>query len=106
MRFLRPKAEFMRNRKLFMKVSAKIKQKIVDGTLREMWQEAKWMYKYIRRYRFVVFVHIALGVVATLMSLLSSVGMRRMIDVVTGFWYGGFVNAAVFKPLNRLTGLT
>ncbi len=96
MRFLRPEAEIIRNWKILMRVSAKIKQKIVDGTLREMWQEAKWMYKYIRRYRAVVFIHITLGVVATLMSLLSSVGMRRMIDVVTGFWYGGFIRAAVF----------
>ena len=79
-----------------MSFSSKLKQKIADGSLNEMWQETKWMYRYIRRYRFVVFIHIALGVVGTLMSLLSSVGMKRMIDVVTGYWYGGFARAAVF----------
>lgn len=82
-----------------MRFSTKLKQKIADGTLREMWQEAKWMYKYIRRYRFVIFVHIALGVTGTLMGLLSSIGMKRMIDVVTGYWYGGFASAAVYMAV-------
>lgn len=68
-----------------MSISRKIKDKIKDGSFREMWFEAKWMYKYIRRYRFVVYIHILLGVIATLMSLLSSIAMKQLIDAVTGF---------------------
>ena len=79
-----------------MRLSSKLKQKIGDGTFREMWQEAKWMFKYIRRYRLVVLIHIVLGVVSTVMGLLSSVGMKRMIDVVTGFYYGGITGAAIY----------
>ena len=79
-----------------MRFSKKIKQKIGDGSFREMWEETKWMYKYIRRYRMVVVIYILLGMVGTLMSLLSSVGMKRLIDVVTGFRYGGLVNAAAY----------
>lgn len=79
-----------------MRLSSKLKQKIGDGTFREMWQEAKWMFKYIRRYRLVVLIHIVLGVVSTVMGLLSSIGMKRMIDVVTGFYYGGITGAAIY----------
>ena len=79
-----------------MSFSKKFIQKLSDGTFREMWAEIKWMYKYIRRYRLVVLIHILLGIVGTLMSLLSSVGMKRLIDVVTGFRYGGLIDAAVY----------
>ena len=79
-----------------MRLSSKLKQKIGDGTFRDMWQEAKWMFKYIRRYRLVVLIHIVLGVVSTVMGLLSSIGMKRMIDVVTGFYYGGITGAAIY----------
>ena len=79
-----------------MRLSSRLKQKIGDGTFREMWQEAMWMFKYIRRYRLVVLIHIVLGVVSTVMGLLSSIGMKRMIDVVTGFYYGGFTGAAIY----------
>ena len=79
-----------------MRLSSKLKQKIGDGTFREMWQEAKWMFQYIRRYRFVVLIHIALGIISTVMGLLSSIGMKRMIDVVTGFYVGGITGAAVY----------
>ena len=79
-----------------MRLSSKLKQKIGDGTFREMWQEGKWMFQYIRRYRLVVLIHIALGVISTVMGLLSSIGMKRMIDVVTGYYYGGITGAAIY----------
>lgn len=79
-----------------MRLSSKLKQKIGDGTFREMWQEAKWMFQYIRRYRLVVLIHIVLGIVSTVMGLLSSIGMKRMIDVVTGFYFGGITGAAIY----------
>ena len=79
-----------------MSISRKIKDKIKDGSFREMWFEAKWMYKYIRRYRAVIFIHILLGVVGTLMSLLSSVAMKQLIDVVTGFNTHGLWNSVIF----------
>ena len=65
-----------------MTLSGKIKKKIGDGSLREMWNETKWMLNYIRRYHFVVLIHILLGIVGTCMSLLSSIGMKRLIDSV------------------------
>lgn len=77
-----------------MEISRKIKSKIEDGFFREMWQEIKWLFTYIRRYRMVVFIHITIGIVATVMSLVSSLAMRRLIDVVTGFQTGAILGAA------------
>lgn len=79
-----------------MEFSRKVKQKIADGTFREMWTEAKWMFTYIRRYRAVVFIHILIGILGTVMSLLSSVAMKQLIDVVTGFETGGIWAAAAY----------
>ena len=45
-----------------MTMTGKIRQKVRDGSLREMWREAKWMFTYIRRYRAVVGIHILLGI--------------------------------------------
>lgn len=40
-----------------MAITGKIRQKVRDGSLQEMWREAKWMFVYIRRYRAVVGIH-------------------------------------------------
>lgn len=79
-----------------MSLSRKIKDRIKDGFFRDMWKEAKWMFKYIRRYRFAVYIHILLGVVATVMSLLSSVAMKQLIDVVTGYNTHGIWSSVIF----------
>lgn len=79
-----------------MTLSKKLKEKIADGSFREMLREAKWMFRYIKTYRIVVLIHILLGVLGTLMSLLSSVAMKQLIDVVTGFETGGIVAAAIY----------
>lgn len=88
-----------------MRFSSKIKQKIGDGSFREMWRESKWMYKYIRRYWFVVVIYILLGIVGTVMSLLSSVGMKRLIDTVTGFNYFSIGSAAGFMIAMMVGGI-
>ena len=79
-----------------MAITGKIRQKVRDGSLQEMWREAKWMFTYIRRYRAVVGIHILLGILGTALSLLSSVAMKTLIDVVTGFQTGAIVTAAAW----------
>ena len=79
-----------------MAITGKIRQKVRDGSLQEMWREAKWMFVYIRRYRAVVGIHILLGILGTVLSLLSSVAMKTLIDVVTGFQTGAIVTAAAW----------
>lgn len=77
-----------------MRFSQKLKSKIREGYFKEMWSETRWMLKYFRRYRAAVIIHILLGVMGTLMSLLSGLAMKKLIDVVTGFDTGGIVLAA------------
>ncbi len=77
-------------------LTGKVKEKIKDGFFRDMWKEARWMFKYIRRYRYAVYIHIVLGVIATVMSLLSSVAMKQMIDVVTGYNAHGLWASVIF----------
>ena len=79
-----------------MAITGKIRQKVRDGSLQEMWREAKWMFVYIRRYRAVVGIHILLGILGTALSLLSSVAMKTLIDVVTGFQTGAIFTAAAW----------
>jgi len=62
-----------------------VMEKIKNGYFRDMLREARWMQRYISRYRLTVLIHIVLGVLATMMTLLSSIGMKRLIDAVTGF---------------------
>ena len=62
----------------------KVIQKIKEGLLQEMWNEAKWMWQYIRRYKFAVFFYLILGIFSTLMGLAGSVLSKYLIDAVTG----------------------
>ena len=82
-----------------------IKDKVADGSFRDMLNEAKWMFKYVRRYRAVVFIHILMGVLGTAMSLLSSVAMKDLIDVVTGFQTGAVWSAAALMAGLMLGGV-
>ena len=79
-----------------MAITRKLRQKVRDGSLREMWQEMKWIFAYIRRYRAAVGIHILLGILGTALSLLSSVAMKTLIDVVTGFETGAIWSAAAW----------
>lgn len=77
-----------------MRFSQKLKSKIKEGYFKEMLHETRWMLKYFHRYRAAVVIHILLGVFGTLMSLLSGLAMKKLIDAVTGFETGGIASAA------------
>ena len=63
----------------------KIRRKIKEGALRELLREGRWVLGYVHRYRMVVAVHILLGVLATAMSLGTSVASKYLIDAVTSY---------------------
>lgn len=62
----------------------KVIKKIKEGLLQDMYEEAKWMYKYINRYKFAVLFYLILGVISTIMGLGGSVLSKYLIDAVTG----------------------
>lgn len=63
----------------------KLIERIKGGMLQEMYTEAKWMYKYVDKYKWGVVFYIFLGILGTVMSLASSVASKNLIDAVTGY---------------------
>lgn len=62
----------------------KVRLKIKEGMLQEMYREAKWIYPYICRYKWSVAYYIILGILGTFMSLGGSIASKYLIDAVTG----------------------
>lgn len=58
--------------------------KIKDGTIRQMWIEFKWMFSYAKKYKKEIVFYILLGIFSTVMTLVSSIASKELIDVVTG----------------------
>ena len=93
----------------------KVIKKIKDGTIKEMYHEAKWIYSYIRNYKMVVIFYIILGIVGTFMSLAGSIASKYLIDAVTGYDSGrigliisviismGLGNVAISAVLSRIS---
>lgn len=63
----------------------KLIERIKSGMLQEMYIEAKWMYRYVDKYKWGVVFYIFLGILGTVMSLASSVASKNLIDAVTGY---------------------
>ena len=59
-------------------------EKIKNGMLKEMYVEAKWISKYIYKYKWGVVFYIFLGILGTILGLISSVFSKNLIDAVTG----------------------
>ena len=86
-----------------MKFFRKVKQKIDDGWLTGLAAELRWVWRYVRTYRWVVAVHIALGAVGTLFALAGSVATKFLVDAVTGV-RAGAVGAAVGWMVGLMLG--
>ena len=59
-------------------------QKFKDGSIKEMWEEFKWMFSYGKNYKKEIIFYTLLGLFSTVMSLVSSVASKELIDIVTG----------------------
>lgn len=58
--------------------------KIKDGSIKEMWEEFKWMFSYGKNYKKEIIFYTLLGMFSTVMSLVSSVASKELINIVTG----------------------
>jgi ABC-type bacteriocin/lantibiotic exporter with double-glycine peptidase domain len=63
----------------------KIIQKIKEGTLHEIYQEAKWITQYTKKYYLAIIYYIFLGILSTGMGLATSISSKYLIDAVTGY---------------------
>ena len=59
-------------------------QKFKDGSIKEMWEEFKWMFSYGKKYKKEIIFYTLLGLFSTVMGLISSVAGKELIDIVTG----------------------
>ena len=62
----------------------RVREKIRQGALKELWAEARWILRYIVRYRKAVIFYICIGVAGALTGLLGSLTSKYAIDAVTG----------------------
>lgn len=58
--------------------------KLKDGSVKEMWEEFRWMFSYSKNYKKEIIFYTFLGIFSTIMTLLSSVASKELIDIVTG----------------------
>ena len=79
--------------------------KIKDGSIREMWEEFKWMGSYGKNYKKEIVFYILLGVFSTIMSLVSSVASKELINIVTGIQKNRAVEMAVLMVSMALFSL-
>lgn len=79
--------------------------KIKDGSIREMWEEFKWMCSYGKNYKKEIIFYIFLGVFSTIMSLVSSVASKELINIVTGIQKNRAVEMAVLMVSMALFSL-
>ena len=60
------------------------RERIKEGMLRDMWRQTLWIYEYARIYWKQMIFYTLLGLAGTLVSLISSLISRDMVDIVTG----------------------
>lgn len=65
-----------------MEYIKKVIQGIKSGSIREVWEETCWIYRYAKRYTWKIILYIVLGLLATLSSLLASLLSRKVINLI------------------------
>lgn len=58
--------------------------KLKDGSIKQMWEEFKWMFSYGKNYKKEIIFYTLLGIFSTVMSLVSAVASKELINIVTG----------------------
>lgn len=66
-------------------------KRIKEGRLKEFIRETKWIYRYARRYRLVMALYTALGLLGTVVSLISGLISKDLVDIITGHQTGALV---------------
>lgn len=56
-----------------------------NGTIHEIWEEWLWILQYAKHYKSEILFYILSGMFSTVMSLISSIASKHLIDIVTGY---------------------
>lgn len=65
--------------------------RIRAGRLQEMWKQTVWIYQYGRKYWLIMIFYTLLGMVSTVIALLTSLVSRDLVDIITGHQTGQIV---------------
>ncbi len=65
--------------------------RIKSGRLQEMWKQTKWIYQYVRQYWGAMVFYTLLGMLGTVVSLISSWISKELVDIITGYETGAIV---------------
>lgn len=71
------------------------------GRLQEMVRQTKWIYQYARHYWVAMIFYTLLGMVSTVIALLTSLVSRDLVDIITGYQAG-----EVIKTFCMMIGLS
>jgi len=66
-------------------------ERVKAGRLQEMWRQTLWIYEYARHYGFAMVLYTLLGMVGTVISLVTSLVSRDLVDIITGHSTGEVV---------------
>lgn len=58
--------------------------RVKAGRLQEMWRQTVWIYRYARRYWLAMIFYTFLGMFGTVVSLLTSMVSKNLVDIITG----------------------
>lgn len=65
--------------------------RIKAGRLGEMWKQTLWIYQYARHYWLTMIFYTLLGMVGTVIALLTSLVSKDLVDIITGHQTGEIV---------------
>lgn len=65
--------------------------RIKAGRLQEMWKQTCWIYQYGKRYWLIMLFYTLLGMVSTVVALLTSMVSKDLVDIITGHETGEVV---------------
>ncbi len=74
--------------------------RIKAGRLGEMWKQTLWIYQYAKHYWLTMIFYTLLGMVGTVVALLTSLVSRDLVDIITGHQAG-----EVIKTFSIMIGL-
>lgn len=70
--------------------------RIKAGRLQEMWRQTLWIYQYAKRYWLIMVFYTLLGMVGTVVALLTSLVSKDLVDIITGHETGEIIKTFSF----------
>lgn len=70
--------------------------RIKAGRLQEMWKQTLWIYQYAKRYWLIMVFYTLLGMVGTVVALLTSLVSKDLVDIITGHETGEIIKTFTF----------